>query len=210
MMDFDQMMDAWRAQEQRPLYGVNRDLLQVALRHEQANIRRSLRKEQWIAYIAGTALALFAGFWLWVLTYKHEPVLYTLVGAAGVGTFALWAGALWVSRRRQALRERAFGNTLQEEVRRNLSLVEYQLSNGGRWGSALLWSVPPLLGATLLYWLIAGINHKTLSWSDAGFAVVLLGSSLVTAYAGSRAARQKLEPRRARLRELLESLNTGE
>jgi hypothetical protein len=209
-MDFDQMMDAWRAQEQKPLYGVNRDLLQLVLRHEQASIRRSLRNEQWIAYIAGTALALFAGFWLWVLTYKYEPVLFTFVGAASVGTFALWAGALWVSRRRQVLRERGFGNTLQEEVKRNLSLVEYQLSNGGRWSSSLFWSVPPLLGATLLYWLIAGINHRTLSSSDAGLAVILLGSTLVTAYAGSRVARQKLDPRRERLRELLQSLNASE
>jgi len=209
-MNFDQMMDSWRAQEQTPLYGVNRDLLQLVLQNEQASIRRSLRKEQWIAYIAGAALALFAAFWLWVLTYKHEPVLYTFVGAACVGTFALWAGALWVSRRRQAHRERGVGNTLQDEVRRNLSLVEYQLSNVGRIGSALLWAVPPLVGATLLSWLIAGINHKGFSSSDAERAVFLLGAILVITYAGSRAAQKKLEPRRERLRELLASLNASE
>ena len=32
-MNFDQMLDAWKAQDEAPLYGVNRDLLQLVLRH---------------------------------------------------------------------------------------------------------------------------------------------------------------------------------
>ena len=30
-MDFDQMLDAWKAQDEAPLYGVNSDLLQHQL-----------------------------------------------------------------------------------------------------------------------------------------------------------------------------------
>ena len=41
---------------------------------------------------------------------------------------ALWIAALWLSRRRQSVREREFGSTLHEEVRRNLSLIDYRPS----------------------------------------------------------------------------------
>jgi len=209
-MNLDQMMDAWRTQDERPLYGVNRDLLQLVLRHERADVRRSMRKAQWVTYVTGAALALFAGFWLWVLSFKDEPAVYTVLGAVCVGTFALWVIALWVSRRRQFLRERSFGDTLQDEIRRNLSLVEYQLSFGGRISSALLWSAPPLAGSMMLNGLIAGINHKSPSAFDAGLPLVVVGSIVLIAWAGSSAARKKLEPRRERLRELLESLNAVE
>jgi hypothetical protein len=33
-MNFDQMMDTWRTQDEAPLYGVNRDLLLLVLKHE--------------------------------------------------------------------------------------------------------------------------------------------------------------------------------
>ena len=58
-MDFDQMLDAWRAQDERPIYGVNRDLLQLVLQNERAAIRRSLRRDQWITYLVGSGMAAF-------------------------------------------------------------------------------------------------------------------------------------------------------
>ncbi len=211
-MDFDQMLDAWRAQDDKPLYGVNRDLLQLVLRNEQADIRRTLRRDQWIAYVVGTGMALFAGFWLWVLIYKRGPALQTVAAGVAAGVLALWVAAFWLSRRRQARRERNFGNTLQEEVRRNLSLVEYQLSNGGRLGSAFLWSAPPVLGALLIYWVLAQINtHNGLTGRDHALMIAILGGSTVCiTFAGARAAARKLEPRRRRLRDLLDMLNAGE
>jgi hypothetical protein len=45
--------------------------------------------------------------------------------------FALGVCALWVSRGREP--ERNFGNTLEEEVKRSLALVDYQLSDNRRW-----------------------------------------------------------------------------
>jgi uncharacterized membrane protein YfcA len=209
-MNFDQMMETWRAQDEAPLYGVNRDLLQMVLQHEQANIRRTLRRDQWIAYIGGAGMAAFAGFWLWVAIVRGERLLKTAAAVVCTGAFVVWVGAFWLSRRRQARRERSFGNTLQEEVRRNLSLVEYQLSTGGRWGSALLWSAPPVIGAVLIYWLMAEINDNTNSWYDAAMMVLVLGWTVWSTYAGSRAAERKLEPRRQRLSELLQTLNASE
>lgn len=208
-MDFDQMMNAWRAQDDKPLYGVNEDLLRLVLRHEQADIRRSLRWDQWTTYVVGTAMAALAGAILWWFLYRRGPELYTVAAVVGTSAFALWVGALWLSRRRQTMRERGFGNTLQEEIRRNLSLVDYQLSQVGRWSTAMLWSAPILVGATLIYWLLAEINDNTDFWFDAGMIVFLVGSVAWTTYETSRKTKQQLLPRRQRLSELLEMLSAS-
>ena len=210
-MDFDQIMEAWRAQDEKPLYGVNRDLLQLVLRNEQANIRRTLRRDKWITYIVGPGMALFAAFWLWVVILKHGPVLQTVAAAVGAGAFVLWVGAFWLSRKRLAKRERVFGNSLKDEISRNLSLVEYQIANG-RWGAATLWIAPVMIGAMLIYWLTFQINTDTgfSVWTHVWIIFCIVWSVVFTAYAGCREVKRKLEPRRRRLSELLDTLNAGE
>jgi hypothetical protein len=209
-MNFDQMMETWRTQDEAPLYGLNRDLLQLVLQYEQAHIRRELRIEQWVAYIIGAGAAIFAGFWLWQTIHRADPVLYTVAAGVGGSAFALWAGAFWLSRRRQAMRERSFGNTLQEEILRNLSLVDYQLSRAGRWSAGMLWVAPIMVGTVLIYWLLAAINDNTDFWFDAGMIALVVVSLVWTTYDTSRKMKQEFEPRRQRLRQLLDMLNAGE
>ncbi|HEY1124320.1 MAG TPA: hypothetical protein VGE65_01705 [Sphingobium sp.] len=211
MMDFDQMLESWRTQDDKPLYGVNGDLLRLVLQNEQAKIRRTMRMGQWITYMVGPGMALFAAFWLWVAILRHVPALQIAAAAVSTGTFVLWVGAFWTSRRRQAKRERVFGNSLKDEIGRNLSLVEYQIRNG-RPIAVLYWTAPVMIGATLVYWLVFQINTSSgFSWWNhvfVGFAIIW--SMLWTAYAGDRAVKQTLEPRRERLRELLETLDASE
>jgi hypothetical protein len=209
-MNFDQMMDSWRSQEEAPLYGVNRDLLQLVLQHEQAHIRRELRIEQWTAYAVGIGAALFGTFWIWQTIMRADPIVYTAAAGLGTAAFALWAGAFWLSRRRQALRERGFGNSLQEEIRGNLSLVDYQLSRAGRWSAALLWAAPVMVGSVLLYALLAAINDNTAFMFDVAMIALVVVSILWTTYATSCEIRQELEPRRQKLRELLAKLEGSE
>src|SRR5688500_14025846 len=108
-MDFDQMLDAWKAQDDKPLYGVNADLLQLVLQNERAKIRRELRREMWTFCIIGIGMAGWMAFWLWVLVYVRGPVVQIVVAAVGTSLLALWLGIFWLSRRRQARRERSFG-----------------------------------------------------------------------------------------------------
>jgi len=210
-MDFDQMLDAWKAQDDKPLYGVNRDLLQLVLRHEQAKIRRTLRLGKWMTYIFGPGMALFAAFWLWVAILNGVPALTIAAAAVATAMFALWVGVFWVSRRRLAQRERGFGNTLKGEIGRNLSLVEYQIANE-RWGPAMLWAAPVMIGALLIYWLTFQINTDTgySIWIHVWTVGAIVWSVVFTAYATDREVKKKLEPRRERLRELLESLDARE
>lgn len=208
-MDFDQMMEAWKAQDERPLYGVNGDLLRLVLRNEQAGIRRALRWDQWTTYTVGGVMAAVAVVSLWAfLHFRGLSLQAVLALSAGVGATALWIGALWLSRRRQSVREREFGSTLQDEVRRNLSLIDYRLSQVGRWSNLLLWSAPIVASASLIVWLIMEINRTDDIWLTAGTAAFLIVSIASTTYDSSRAARKELLPRRQRLAELLEMLNS--
>lgn len=208
-MDFDQMMDAWKSQDERPLYGVNGDLLRLVLRHEQADIRRSLRWDQWTTYVVGTVMAAVAIASLWAFLHLRGMSVQAVAAmSAALGAAMLWIGALWLSRRRQAVREREFGSTLQEEVRRNLSLIDYRLSQVGRWSNLLLWSAPIVASASLIVWLIMEINGIEDLWLTTGTAAFLIVSIAATTYDSSRTARQELLPRRQRLAELLEMLNS--
>jgi len=208
-MDFDEMLETWRTQDEKPLYGVNQDLLRLVLQNERATIRRKLRRDQWITYLVGPVMALFAAFWLWVVIIKHGPLLQTLAAGVGAATLAIWVGAFWLSHRRQAQRERGFGNSLKDEIGRNLSLLDYQIRNG-RWGAGLLWILPVMIGASLIYWLTFQINTSTgfSWWNHAIMALCIVWSVVFTAYAASREVKRKLEPRRERLRNLLDTLNT--
>lgn len=210
-MDFDEMLETWRTQDEKPLYGVNQDLLRLVLQNERATIRRKLRRDQWITYLVGPVMALFAAFWLWVVIIKHGPLLQTLAAGVGAATLAIWVGAFWLSHRRQAQRERGFGNSLKDEIGRNLSLLDYQIRNG-RWGAGLLWTLPVMIGASLIYWLTFQINTSTgfSWWNHAIMALCIVWSVVFTAYAVSREVKRKLEPRRERLRNLLDTLNTGD
>jgi hypothetical protein len=203
MMEFDQMVATWKSQDDKPLYGVNRDLLRLALQHEEANLRRELRLEQWTTYVTGTAMAALAGGILWWFFDRRGSGMHLATAAIGLVAFMLWVSALWLSRRRQALRDRDFGNTLREEIRRNLSLVDYQLSQVGRWSTATLWAAPVILGSVLTFWLIMEINDNTDFWFEAAFIMFIVASSVMTTYGTSRKTRRRLLPRRQRLAELL-------
>ena len=211
-MDFDQMLEAWKAQDSKPLYGVNGDLLQLVLQHERADIQRELRGEQWTTYGVGTRLASAPGFVLWAFLYFRGPVLYTVMATAGTAVFVGWMGALWLSLRRQRRRERAFGNTLREEIARNLSLLDYQLSRYGHWASAMLWVAPVVVGGGLLYWLSVEINFDEgeTRWEHAWMVIILVWAAVFLPRTSSREVSKKLEPRRRRLRDLLEDLDASE
>lgn len=173
-MNFEQMLETWRAQDKVPLYGVNRDLLRLGIPREQADLQRELRRNTWGVYWAalGTSAAwlgvvfglLFAAIsWGDVNSTVWD---YVALGI-GTGTILLSAGAYWVSRKRHAPYERGFGNSLQEEIRRNLSRVDYQLSRYGRLASLLMYAPMPMAGILTIWVFIFRIGGKPFGWLQA-------------------------------------------
>jgi hypothetical protein len=212
-MDLDEVLATWRTQDKEPLYGVNRDLLQLVMQHEQADLRRELRWDQWGTYGVSALLLTFTAFAFAAIYYDDDPRTVWDYVAASVAALAVGEGvlALWLSRKRQAMRERGFGNSLREEIRRNLSLVDYQLSRGGRRDMALLTAAPITLAGVLLYWLAIQLNNNPFGWLDVGVIVfIMVLPSVWSVIDTSRRTEQELLPRRRRLSELLETLNASE
>jgi hypothetical protein len=211
-MDFDQMLETWRAQDTAPLYGVNRDALRQALQTEEASVRRMRRRDMWIVCIAGPSVAVLSGLWLGVLIFQGKPAIYIIAAAVSFVMVVPWFGAYCVSRWRQAKRERNFGNTLQEEVRRTLSRVEIDISRFGHWSTATLQIAPIMVGALLIGW---SVGRSQSDGPDDSFGAwwmyLIVGFWMVyLVRIARRYAKQKLEPRQRHLRELLAALDAHE
>jgi hypothetical protein len=215
-MDFDQMLETWRAQSTAPPYDVNRDALRQALQTEAARVRRELRirrRALWFVGIIGTGMAVWAGFWIAITITNGWPAIYAIAAGVSFGVFALGVGALWVSRGPRAEPERNFGNTLQEEVRRSLALVDYQLSLTRRSIVPMLGVACMVVGTWLFSWTITSSQDIAISsfgrW--ALFLLVVLGlRASYQSHVETRKPKLKLEIRQRHLRELLTALDARE
>jgi hypothetical protein len=217
-MDFDQMLETWRAQNAAPPYDVNRDALRQALQAEEARVRRrlrTLRRGLWFFWIFGTGMAVWAGFWIAITITNGWPAIYAIASGASVGIFAFGVGALWVSRGRQAELERNFGNTLLEEVRRSLALIDYQRSFSGRWILFIVGAASIIVGTGLFSWTVSSSqdipDSSFRGW--AVFTVLFVGLIVWGSYKerdGRRKTNLKLETRQRHLRELLAALGGHE
>ena len=134
-----------------------------------------------------------------------------------LGLFALAAGASRVGRLREP--ERNFGNTLEQEVRRSLALVDYQLSITRRWVISTLRIGSFILGVALFSWTLARSQdnfHSPDPWSGVGwfwYALILVVVAVWASYRTRdelRNAAPKLELRQRHLRELLAALEASE
>jgi hypothetical protein len=215
-MDFDQMLETWRAQNTAPPYDVNRDALRQALQTEEARVRRGLRTRRrglWFFWIFGTGMAVWAGFWIAITITNGWPAIYAIAAGVSLGMFALAAGASWVGRGREP--EQIFGNTLQEEVRRSLALVDYQLSVTKRWIISMLVIFSITAGVGLFSWTLARSqdNFHRPDSSGVGWSVVLVVLGVWASFRARdelRKATPKLELRQRHLRELLAALDASE
>jgi hypothetical protein len=211
-MNFDQMLETWRVQEKVPLYCVKREFLRLEVPREQADLQRSLRRNTWGVYWAalGTSAAwllMFFALLFAAISWRDiAPSVWDYVAlGVGVGTILLSAAAYWVSRKRQALYERGFGNSLHEEIRRNLARVDYQLSRHGRWASLVMYA-PMWMALILSSWVVARIGGRSFGWVQTTACLYFIPFWVMW----SIWSRKRLLPYRQRFTELLELLNPGE
>jgi hypothetical protein len=213
-MTFDEVMDTWRTQEKSPAYNVNRDLLQLVLQNEQAPMRRNFRAEAWLLYFCYTLF--FVGAVLFFLTifmqrhYGDEPrQFWGYFVAAAAAALSLGSGiAHWLSRRRQAQRERSFGNTLRAELQRHISLLDYALSRKGQALRSFMTSAPLGAAAVMFTLLSAVVNGLPINpMRILRKALFIAGFFFLIASVESRSIVKKLQPRRERLVALLRELD---
>jgi hypothetical protein len=218
-MDFDQMLEIWRAQNTAAAYEVNRDALRKTLQAEVDRIRREMRlyrRSLWVMWLVGGGMAIWAGFWIAITITNGWSMVYVATSAASVGLFVLGLAGVWASRAPREERRKDFGNTLQEEVKRNLALVDHQLSQAGRSMFLIPGTVSIMVGVGLFSWTVNASQEIAELSSGRGwslFTVILVGL-LAWAFHKERGelrkTKPKLELRRERLHELLETLAAGD
>lgn len=213
-MTFDEMLEAWRTQDETPPYRVNPDLFLVVVQQEQASLRREMGLGNswavpWALWAAAGAMLVVAVAALFAVTRGWATAItwdYLAMGVA-ISAMLLWPVAYSASRRRQSPRERAFGNSLQEEIRRNLSWVDNELSRHSRLAPSLLRFAPMGVAAILYSWVIVRTDNGPVGWAI--FFSAACGMLFPLLWTGHYFKTQLLEYRR-RLSQLLELLNANE
>jgi len=213
-MNLDDLMEVWRSQDVSPLHGVDKTLLLLALRQEQAQLQTARRRERWIIYLASAGFVAGMAFFLAVMIYPYDDDVLTgwdyaipIVGAAAA---LVWGGSMYVSHRAQALRERGFGESLRDQLNRHIAQLDDQATRIVRLASVLVTVLPPSICATAVLLATWRINEKAIS--DDGYLLVTLifvcaYSSAAGVWQQRRWMQRDLLPRKRRLEAMLKELD---
>ena len=202
-MNLDEALDAWRSQDQSPLYSVDEGRLQQALREEEARRRRGLVLEARVTY--GLSALIFAGLALVfaLMLYDDDPRTWWdfLIVTFGVAAAVFAAANLYIGRTRLALRERHFGASLHHELGRHVALLNYELSRTWRVSAITRTMLPFYLCTLALYLSIWRINNEPFKWGTDGFPLLVMSGDVVRrvdrAARGAGRAATKAPARRA-------------
>lgn len=210
-MNLDELMAVWRSQDAAPLHDVNRTLLHLALRQDDARLQRERRIERWGTYVASAGLAAVMAVFLGMMILTRDRNVMTTwdaaIAVAGAAAAMVAATVIYVNHRRQGRREQHFGESLRDQLHRRIA----QLDDRAMVTRATL--VLVLLGGigpTALVILGLRINQKSLS--DDGYLVVNMILVCIACVAAGvwevrRQARNVVLPRRRRLEALLRELD---
>ena len=209
-MNLEDLMGVWQSQDTAPLHGVNETLLRLALRQDEAKQRASGRRAMWFVCIA---LAFGVGQLVLFLTIMLEPQYREVlsgwdyaVAVVGLAAALIVSRMIYVGYRAQARREQSFGESLRDQVNRQLARIDpfVRFSWADRKVVAIM-----VLGfgvATAISFLGARINHKPFeeAWRVVGGGILysLVGIGIVGWWL-RRLWRRDLAPRRRRLEALL-------
>ena len=212
-MNLNDLMEVWRSQEAAPLHGVNETLLRLALRQDEAKLRAKRRREMWFIFISMAALfGLMALFLAAMINPSDDDVLsgwdYVVAVVGLAAALILW-GMIYVGYRAQTRRVQGFGESLRDQVNRQMVLIDSWMSFSWNRKNVTI----AVLGfgvAAALNFLGARINDKPYeeAWRAVGGSILysLIGFGIV-GWSLRRWVRLDLAPRRRRLEALLKELD---
>jgi hypothetical protein len=214
-MNLDDLMAVWRTQDAAPLHDMNKTLLHLALRQEEAKLQKARRIERWMVYVFGTGVVAGMAIFLWMMMYfrAHRPekvvtgwdLALPIIGAAA----ALFAGgAIYLGHRAQARREQSFGESLREQLKRRIAQLDYAVTRARRTSILVIVLLGGLCPAALV---LLGMRVNDKSISDDGYLVVtsliMCVWSVVLGVWTLRHQAQALLARKHRLEALLKELD---
>lgn len=139
-MNLDDVIEGWRSQDASTFYGVlDKTLLHQTLRQEHAKLEKQSRRATWGGYVFGVApLLISSGLFLAIMFQpNYDDVLIVwdyVVGVIGVAASIVVAWALFALRRSQRARERGFGDSLRDHLRRRLAQIDDEATRERRIG----------------------------------------------------------------------------
>ena len=212
-MNLDDLMAVWRSQDAAPLHGVDKTLLHLALRQEQAKLQKERRIEGWVVYVASAGLVAAMAVFLGMMILARDRNVMTgwdvAIGIGGAAAALLAGVAMYVGHRAQARREQRFGESLRDQLNRRIA----QFDDRATMARATLVSV--LLGGVGgIAILLLGYRVNQKPFSDDGY---LLFSTMLTCVVlpvaagvwGIRRQAREVLPRKRRLEALLKELDAS-
>ena len=210
-MNLDDLMAVWRTQDAAPLHGVDKTLLHLALRQDEAKLQKERRLERWIIYAGSAGLVAAMAVFLGMMILAREREVMTgwdfAIGLVGAAAALLAGGAMYVGHRAQARREQSFGESLRDQLNRRIA----QFDDGATRARATLVTV--LLGGIGgIAILLLGYRVNQKPFSDDGymlFSTILMCVVLPVAHGVWVIRRQArdVSPRKRRLEALLKELD---
>ena len=206
-------MAVWRTQDTAPLHDVDKTLLHLALRQNEAKRQKWRRIERWMIYVLGAGIAAGLTLCLAVMIHARDRKVVTgwdfVIGIGGAVAAVISARAVYVGHRAQALREQSFGESLRDQLERSIAQLDYQATTLHRTIMlvlVLLTGICPIA----LYLFIGRINGKSMS-DDGLMTVTILLACVFGVALGVWSLRQQRRdvvlPRQRRLEALLKELD---
>lgn len=209
-MNLDDLMEVWRSQDATALHGVDKTLLHLALRQEQAKLQKQRRIERWFIYVMSALLVAAMGLFLGIMIYPQDDDVLIVwdyaVPVVGAAAALVMAGAMYAIRRTQAAREQDFGESLRDQLRRRIAQLDDQATRELR--LTLVGAVAAAICGMAIYVASRRINDVAYNedWP------ILLGLIFLCAFSlGHRRRRRSVQrdilPRKRRLEALLKELD---
>lgn len=192
------------------LHGVDKTLLHLALRHEQAKLQKQRRIERWFIYVMSALLVAAMGLFLGIMIYPQDDDVLIVwdyaVPVVGAAAALVMAGAMYAIRRTQAAREQDFGESLRDQLRRRIAQLDDQATRELR--LTLVGAVAAAICGMAIYLASRRINDVAYN----GDWPILLGLIFLCAFSlGHRRRRRSVQrdilPRKRRLEALLKELD---
>jgi hypothetical protein len=214
-MNLEDLMAVWRTQDAAPLHDVNKTLLHLALRQDEAKLQKARRLERWMVYVFGTGvvagMAVFLAMMIHFRAHRPERVVTVwdlalpILGAAAA---LVAGGAIYLGHRAQARREQSFGDSLRDQLERRSAQLEYAATRARRTSVLVMVLLGGICPAAILF---LGMRVNGNSISDDGYLTV---TSLILCFWSVgigvwtiRREAQALLPRKRRLEALLKELD---
>ena len=213
-MNLDELMAVWRSQDAAPLHRVDKTLLHLALRQDDAKLQKVRRRERWVIYVFSAGIVAGMALFLAIMIYSRDRNVMSgwdyVIVISGAAAALLAVRAMYVNHRKQSQREQRFGESLRDQLHRRIAQLDDQGTSARRTSvlvTVLMGGICPT-AILLLGWRI---NQESVS--DDGYMLVwLLLISVYAAAAGvwelRRQVQQDVLPRKHRLEALLKELDS--